>query len=88
MVAADAFEAGPSSGKRPFVGDLVSRERDTIGASGEFRLWGVGREHYHDVVAGIDERTERPMEQRHAVKRLDQLRPAKASGCAAREKDP
>jgi hypothetical protein len=88
MVAADTFESGPSSGQRSFVGDLVSRERDAIRAGRECRLRCVGREHYHNVVAGIDERTEWPMEERDAVKRFDQLRTAKASGGAARKKDP
>jgi hypothetical protein len=58
------------------------------GALRERKLRRVGCEHDHDVVAAIDERTQRPVEERRAVERLDNLLPAEASRGPAREEDP
>ena len=88
MVSADALEARSRPGEGSFVGDPVARERNPIRAVRERQVGGIGCKHDHDVVARIEERAERPVEERRAIDRFDDLRAAKASGGATSEKDP
>src|SRR2546430_324431 len=87
VFAVDALETHSRSREGAFVRDRVARERNAIGALGQGQLRRVRCEHDHDLVAGIDKRAERAVEERRTVERFDDLRPAEASGGAAREED-
>ena len=87
VIAADVLEADARTGQGALVGDGVAGERNAMRPLRERRLWRIGCEHDHDVLARRDERTERPVEERDAVQRLDVLRPTEASGGAAGEED-
>jgi len=82
------FESDPRACQGAFVLDIVTRERNAIRAVRERQLRPAGREHDDDVVARTEKRTERPVEERRAVDRLEDLRSTKSSGGSAREKDP
>jgi len=82
------LEADPGRGQRALVSDLVAHEAHAIRSFRKGRLRRIGGEHDHDVVAGIEERAERPVEERRTVQRLDDFRATEASRRPAREQDP
>jgi len=87
-LAAYVFESDPRARQWAFVLDIVMREQNAIRAIREWQLRPVGCENDDDVVARTEKRTERPVEERRAVDRLQDLRSTESSGGPAREKDP
>jgi hypothetical protein len=88
VFTANLPQALPRAGKRALIRDLIAGERNALRAIRQRRFRSVRREHDHDVVAGVDERTERPVEEGCAVDRLDYFWPTEASGGPTREEDP
>jgi hypothetical protein len=81
------FESDPRAYQGAFVLEIVTRERNAIRAMREWQLRAPRCEDDDDVVARSEKRTERPVEERRAVDRLEDLRSTKTSGGPAREKD-